>query len=434
MQHPISRRQAILAGLFGSSGIGLRALASGLPAGFLRDPLNPAASRAAAAASTAQALVLASSGAGDPLGNNAPGTYSDPAIVHPGAAATQGMSYTLGGNTVTGAAAWSALPQAVLDRLAFVHHSTYTSVHTDYGQVLTLMGQVANRDTLLSQCALALAPQLKSTQTAPVALGDSIQSFQNNALAYLPPSALKLVFGAIQSPLLNLQKLRNDTVDSLNAILKQSGNRSQRAFMDNMVQSRGDAHALGVSLASDLSNIKDDSGASQLLAAASLLRMNVCPVVSVSLDFGGDNHSDANLAYEAQALPNAVSAIAAFYAQLQSYKIADSTTFAAINVFGRTFTSLGTAGRNHWGQACCALIMGSNVKGGVYGGVMPAGGEFQATGMDAASGAAVPNGGSIPYEQLLTSTGKTIARAAGIDLTTVNAMVGTGQVISAALS
>lgn len=432
MQRTITRREAILTALLGSSGLGLRALASGLPQEFVRDPLRADVARLAAA-SPAQGLVLASAGDGDPLGNNAPGTYADPRIVHAGADATQAKTFSMHGNSVVGAAAWSTLPQAALDRLAFVHHATYTSVHTDYGQVLTLMGQVANRDTLLSQCALALGPQLKSVQTAPVALGDGSQTFQNNALPYLPPSSLKLVFGAAQSPLLNLQKLRNDTVDSLNAILKQGGNRSQRAFMDNLVQSRTDAHALGVSLAGDLSNIKDNSSGSQLLAAASLLRMNVAPVISVKLGFGGDNHSDPNLAGEAQSLTSAVASLTAFYNQLESYKIADTTTFAWFNVFGRTFTSLGTNGRDHWALHCCALILGSNVKGGVYGGVMPTGGEFKATGMDAATGASVANGGSIPYEQLLSSTGKTIARAAGIDAATVNGMIGTGQIITGAL-
>ena len=430
MQHPITRRQAILTAILGSSGLALRALASGLPAEFVRDPLRADVARLAATPS-AQALILASSGAGDPMGNNAPGSYADARIAHAGAAATQAKTFNMGGSTVIGAAAWANLPQAALDRLAFVHHSTYTSVHTDYGQVLTLMGQVANRDTLLSQCALALGPARKSVQTSPVALGDQNQTFQGNALPYLPPSSLKLAFGAVQSPLLNLQQLRNDTVDSLNNILKQSGNRSQRAFMDNMVQSRTNAHALGTALASDLAKIQDDSSASQLMAAASLVRMNVSPVISVSLDFGGDNHSDPNLAGEVQALSSAVTSLTNFYAQMQSYGIADSTTFAWFNVFGRTLTS--TNGRDHWGEHCCALIMGSNVKGGVYGGLMPTGGEFMATGIDAATGASVPNGGSIPYEQLLTSTGKTIARAAGIDTTAVDAMIGTGQTITAAL-
>ena len=431
MHRLISRRDAILATIFGVSGLSLRALASGLSASFIANPLQPVNNKAAT--TTAQALVIASNGSGDPLGNNAPGTYAYAQAVHPGAAATQAKVFSMNGTSVTGAAAWSALPQAMLDRLAFIHHSTYTSVHTDYGQVLTLMGQVANRDSFLSQCALSLGPQLKSVQTAPLALGDAIQTYQGASLPQLPPSSLGLVFGALESPLLGLQQLRNDTVDALNATLKQSGNSAQKAFMDNLVQSRSDAHALGAALAGDLAKIKDDSVGSQLLAAASLLRMNVAPVISVNVDFGGDNHYDPSLASEAAALPSMVSNLAAFYAQLQTYGIADKVTFACYNVFGRTFAQLGDSGRNHWGNHSCALLMGSGVKGGVYGGIMPDGTEFRATGMDAATGAAAGMGGDIPYEQLLASTGKTFAAAAGIDTATVNKIIATGQVITGAL-
>lgn len=425
--HLISCREAMLAALFGVSGIGLRALASGLPASFIANPLAPVADKAASSA--AQAQVVACNGSGDPLGNNAPGTYAFAQAVHPGAAATQAKSFSMGGSTVTGAAAWSALPQAMLDRLAFIHHSTYTSVHTDYPQVLTLMGQVANRDSLLSQCALALGPQLKSTQMAPLALGDSSQTFQGASLPYLPPSSLSLVFRALQSPLLNLQKLRNETVDELHA----GGNAAQRAYMDNLAQSRTDAHALGATLAGDLAKITDNGVGSQLLAAAAMLRMNVTPVIAVNVDFGGDNHSDPDLSGEAGALPAMVNNLATFYAQLQSYGISDKVTLACFNVFGRTFAQLGTAGRKHWGNHCCALVMGSAVKGGVYGGIMPFYGEFQATGIDSSTGAAAGTGGDIPYEQLLASTGKTFAAAAGIDATTVNQVITSGKVISGAL-
>ena len=81
----ITRRQAITSTLFGSGYIGLRALATGLPASFL---LNPRRALAAdpqpgcATQSKAQYIILNTSGSGDPINANVPGTYDDPKIVH----------------------------------------------------------------------------------------------------------------------------------------------------------------------------------------------------------------------------------------------------------------------------------------------------------------------------------------------------------------
>ncbi len=77
----ITRRQAITSTLFGSGYIGLRALATGLPASFL---LNPRRALAAdpqpgcATQSKAQYIILTTSGSGDPINANVPGTYDDP--------------------------------------------------------------------------------------------------------------------------------------------------------------------------------------------------------------------------------------------------------------------------------------------------------------------------------------------------------------------
>ena len=91
-----TRREVILGALFGAGSIGLRALATGLPASIL---LNPRASLAEACADRerAQFLIWATSGSGDPANANMPGTYDDPGIAHPQDAAMMPTPMMLSG-------------------------------------------------------------------------------------------------------------------------------------------------------------------------------------------------------------------------------------------------------------------------------------------------------------------------------------------------
>ncbi|RYE79860.1 MAG: hypothetical protein EOO74_03045, partial [Myxococcales bacterium] len=70
---PLSRRHALLGGLFGSGMIGLRALATGLPASFLLHPRLALADDPPA--TDPQFLIVSTSGSGDSINCNVPGTY-----------------------------------------------------------------------------------------------------------------------------------------------------------------------------------------------------------------------------------------------------------------------------------------------------------------------------------------------------------------------
>src|SRR5205085_1369348 len=109
-------------------------------------------------------LVLTTSGAADPLGCNAPGTYDNPALAHPAAATMAPTSLTLAGKSTRAAAPWAALPQSLLDRAAFFHHATYTVVHGDEGKSLTLAGAVNKNEQLVSLLASQLAPCMGTVQ------------------------------------------------------------------------------------------------------------------------------------------------------------------------------------------------------------------------------------------------------------------------------
>src|SRR4030088_3382185 len=81
----ISRRQALVSSLFGAGTLGLRALATGLPVSFLMNPRKALADTPPAGCGNgkAQFVIFATTGSGDPINANVPGTYEDPKISHP---------------------------------------------------------------------------------------------------------------------------------------------------------------------------------------------------------------------------------------------------------------------------------------------------------------------------------------------------------------
>src|SRR5882672_8145441 len=102
--------------LFGAGYVGLRALATGLPASFL---LNPRRALAApplpmcGSSAKAQYVIFHTSGSGDPINANVPGTYDDPKIVHSADPTMAPATLTIQGKSYTAATPWASLPQAV---------------------------------------------------------------------------------------------------------------------------------------------------------------------------------------------------------------------------------------------------------------------------------------------------------------------------------
>src|SRR5215469_3888718 len=82
----VSRRQGLMTALFGTGYVGLRALATGLPAWYLLNP-RKATAQDLKCLITAQAnmqyLIVSTSSNGDPLNCNCPGTYEATDIIHP---------------------------------------------------------------------------------------------------------------------------------------------------------------------------------------------------------------------------------------------------------------------------------------------------------------------------------------------------------------
>jgi hypothetical protein len=442
----ITRREALLRMLFGAGLVGLRALATGVPAAILANPLKAlaAAPDAGAPASTLtnpQFLIFSTTGAGDPVNCNAPGTYDDPNIGHasdPSLAATPMM---LGGEMVKAGKIWSTLPAAVLARTCFFHHGTYTVIHPDEGKVLRMMGALAGGEMLPSMLSRELAGALGTVRRQPISLSGSFSEavyYQGAPQPLLTPTTLSSVLASPKNGLgsMDLVKLRDRGLDSLNALAKSQGNNAQKDFIDQYATSTTQLRTLQTELLSSLSMLKNDNQDSQIQAALILFQMKVTPAVVVHIDFGGDNHSDVNLANEVARHQSGVATLSKMMDGITAAKLQDRVTFAMLNVFGRTMIAKDVAnGRQHNDGHHVTVMIGPKVKASVIGGVaQPAAGkEYQAMPIDSATGKG-SSSGDIDFRSTFGAMGKTLAAAVGLSADTIEANVLTGAVIPAALA
>src|SRR5882762_7905172 len=258
---------------------------------------------------------------------------------------------------------WAQLPQAMLDRTCFFHHGTYTVVHPDMANVMTLQGFVSRHEMLVSLLSAQLAGCLGTVQAQPLALGPRSASegltVGGRPQPILSPSALASLLSSPAGPLGQIQQLRDADIDRLNDWYRQNGNSAQRAFIDRYALSQQQARSVSESLLSSLAAIKDNSSDSQVAAALILFRMNVSPVISIHIPFGGDNHTDAALARESRETVAGVASIGKLWTQLNAAGLQDRVTFATINVFGRTLSAAkgNGRGRTHHGDHHVAVLI-----------------------------------------------------------------------------
>jgi len=434
----ITRRNALMSALFGAGYVGLRALATGIPAGILLKGRRAFADPASCVdRSKAQFVILSTSGSGDPINANVPGTYADARISHSADPAMAPTQMKLRGQTVTAALPWTQLPQPVLDRTCFWHIMTNTPVHPKEPDVLKLMGMTAAGEMLPSLLAKQLAPCLGTVQAQPITLGATSPSeglsFSGQALPIIPPLALKATLTSPAGPLTNLQALRDQTLGQIDDLFRTGANPAQKAYLDSLVASQTEIRNIRQDLLSSLSSIKDNSVASQITAAIALVQMNVTPVVAIHIPFGGDNHTDAMLASEAAQTVSGVAAIGSLMAQLAAAGLADQVTFMSLNVFGRTLGPSNTDGRNHNQNHQVSITIGAPFKGGVIGAVGPVAGDYGALPIDSQTGAGSASG-DVAAGSTLACFGKTALAAVGADAAAVDAAVATGVVIPAALA
>src|SRR5450755_524967 len=407
----LNRRQLLGSALAGAGLLGLRAMATGLPISFLLNPKSARADGTCENGDGAHFLILSMSSSGDALNCNVPGTYDLPSTFAAGSinhADPTDMSMTatpltIGGKQWTAAKPWSTLPQNILDRTAFFHHSTGTANHGELGRVLELFGALRRGQWLPSYFTQNMQACFNTVQPQPVTIGGEQLQFEGQYLPKLSPTGLKAVLSGPKDLAAQLQSLRDDTLNKLNATLKQ--NRSQttaeRAYLDNMALSQTDLRTMIEQVATDLATITADDANNQVLAAALLIKMNVTPVVTIHLPFSGDNHTDNNFSNEGTQTNASVNSIKTLMAKLTTYGLQDKVTFATLNVFGRQFETLN--GRGHNSTHSVSLMIGKGFKGGVVGGIVLGG---RGTVIEPTTGAA-SDGGSLAAGDSLASGSRT---------------------------
>jgi hypothetical protein len=477
MMKPITRRESLLAGLFGSGYVGLRALATGLPAWYLLNPSRATAQDlqcAITARENLQFLIVSTNSNGDPINCNCPGTYEGTVpVVHPPDPEVEKVTVTLGDKTYGAALPWAdpsvtnasaantgQLTTAVLNRTAFIHHRTGTTVHGDQPKVMKLLGDTSGGEMVVSAFAKHLSTCFGTVQAAPISVGargnaSELISFGGRMLPSISPTQLKQLLQGTRGDALvakgTLRDLRDSSLTKLNDLAKRTSSTVQRQFLDKLVTSQTQVRQLADALADTLNAIQQDDVAGQARAAAALIAANVTPVVAVKLSFGGDNHTDGNLQAEADQHVSGIAGIQTIMTTLDGMtdasgvKLSDRVTFATMNVFGRNLNNISKlssttapGGRDHFGNHNVMVMIGRNVKPGVYGGVTAdSKGTLVASGIDSATGAAMASGGDIDTTKTHVSAARTLGAALGIpDSVAAGDYIAAagGKVITAALA
>jgi uncharacterized protein (DUF1501 family) len=421
--------------LFGAGGLGLKSLATGIPMSILARPLS-----ARAQDMTSRILILSASSAGDPINANVPGTYEDPAVEHPNDPRMAPTPMTIGGQQFTAAKPWADLPASILDKTVFFHHGTYTNAHPNHPKVMRLMGATERNEMLVSLYSEALSETLETVQREPISVGarrgSEILSFQGRSLANVSPVALRTALTQEDNALGDLRPLRDQAVDELYALYQAEGTENQRRMLDRFVVTRDEARALSLELVGRLATIEGNDEADQVLAASVLAAMNVSPVITLRIEFGGDNHTDREFVRETEESVTGVGHIQTLVETVDGMRgegvLRHDVIVGTLNVFGRDLARKGRAGRDHNGRHHCAVLIGEGLRGGVVGGIEPTGRDYQAQAIESSTGRNSASG-DIPHEETFQSMAKTLGVALGVPRARLDEAVEGGKVIEPAL-
>jgi hypothetical protein len=468
----LTRRNALLSGLFGSGYLGLKAMATGLPAWFIANPRRATAADlecAIQSKDSLQYLIMNVSSMGDPISCNCPGTYDGDAAaaIHPDDTKMAPIQMALGSKMYTAATPWGTLLDAAKSRTNFFHHVTLANNHGDQAKVSRLMGATTGGEMLVSAYAKILSGCLGTVQPEPVALAaggtaTELVSYQGRTMPAVSPTQLRqLLTGSSGSSsfggtpggtrgggnvLVNLRPIRDTYLNKLNDLAKQDATGVQQKFLDALANSQTQVRSLKDTLATLLGSINGDDVQGQALAAAALIAANVTPVVTVKIDFGGDNHTDSNLANEVTAHTDSKRGVAGINMILQALSdngLSDKVTFSSLNVFGRNLNGISKTeskqGRDHYGSHSVAVMIGKNVNPGITGGVTNVSGGFGSSGtalgagdIDSSTGMVAPSGGDVVRTDTHVAMARTLAAALGIPQSQMDAALvqgGTGKVI-----
>lgn len=419
-----SRRDLLLAGLYSGGGIGLRSLMTGIPIHFLT-------TRSMSNIDNLQYLVYAASAGGDPVNCNIPGSYI-PGCEHPPAFATP-VDILLGTETYKVASVWNNLKPEIKAMANFFHLRSGTNSHTEQASVLKLFGAVEpieGRFPEMLQSAIAhdMSKKLGALLPHPIGLSGPLTYKGRNQNIY-SPNAMQALFPptALESEV-EARTYRDKQIASIYKDLKENGTPAQKKFIDNYVISGQKARDIGSNLSDALSSITGNTEADQMKATAALLALKVTTTVGINIGFGGDNHGDSDLSKEANDHHSGVASLNTLYDELKAYGIENKTTFAMLNVFGRTYHRNKSGGRDHHGAGSLLFAFGANIKAGVTGGLkLNSKNKAEAQAVNSITGK-VENP-DISADDTLKSAAKSLAVSLGVTEDKVNKMINGGKVV-----
>ena len=428
-----NRRDFVRQALFGMGGLGLRALATGLPPALIMNPLK-AMAQTTPSALAPQFMLLSTSSSGDPVNVYAPGSYLGTNISRSADPTMASAQVSIGGTPYTVGGPWANLPVSFWSRACFFHHATETIAHGDDLKVLDLMGGVRRGENIVSIYGTALQPLLGTVSSDPVPLDTETLTAQGRPLARLSPLGLQTSLISQPGALTDLRPLRDQTLDAINNVYQKYGTAQQKTFLDRLAQSQAQARMVSDNVLNGLASLKDNGIDNEILAAILLFKMKITPAAAVHLSFGGDNHVDKNLYFETQQHNSGIASIAKMITALDTWGLTDNVTFVMLNVFGRSMTN-SAQGRGHNGGHNVGIIMGKNVNPSVIGGItLPANGsDYVAQNINSTTGAADPSG-DIAQIDSLGALGQTIGVALGLPEAFVANDITQGTVVKAALA
>jgi hypothetical protein len=383
-------------------------------------------------------LILNTCVQGDPLNIAAPGSLEEAALrsawasSHPAQVAP--VAVQLGSVSTTAARPWGALPEALRQRMAFIHHRTFAETHTEHPKVMRLFdglrrGTGNGTEMLPSAIGEELGSTLGTIQREPITLGDERVTFQGHFVENLSPLKLKALFGGTSGSVRRFADLRAQTLDAAYGSVKSNGTAAQREYLERVATSRSQAAKLGEQLAGDLLDVpvSDDARAQvlvpglvedypfdpidQVLTAVALVKYKVTPVVTIHLPFGGDNHTDPDFADETLQVQGGVQLMGLVWERLVAENLAQSTTFASLNTFGRTFLS--TGGRAHNSAHHVMTLFGPSVRPGIAGGPVRGAHDYEAAAFNGTTGA-VGGTADVPTEKTFAVAARTLLKAVGV--------------------
>lgn len=451
----ITRRDILKGGLSGAATFSLKAMATGLPIGFLLSGAMPASAQQ----TSGKKLILAMSDDGESINCYAPGTYASngflsqierPTNAELGTVVRGSINgndvtaadfyepatFNLGNTQVSAARYLSYLPADLRARLAFFHlrtaangHPEGPNVHGVHGALTAVNGRgVEEIQSAIMQEMQLEAQSQTSLLTTPMVLGTGrgLATLKNNGIAitrYSPLDVKNLFLnGAGGVELDNMKRVYESTIDAIYRDIKQNGSTAQMKYLDAHALSRSQAVILGDQLGDLLSGINSNSNADQALASVGLIKANLAPVVVIRYSFSGDNHGDTNLALEVDLSIAQTNATQQLWELLKSENLQDDINFATYDIFGRTLGRNSEGGRDHHNSHCTNFMFGENIKGGVIGGLEEWAEKAirvgRATGINAQTG--LPENADIAGDETLVAYCRTLMAMQGISEERIN--------------